>query len=170
MRLYGFRPFEERGIARPILNELAHWGFDGDLGRRADVVDQDDGRVIRRVGWIRCLRCSRPHWSDDVVAIRLCWCCGGLGSDPVGPKLDSILDIRQRSPRPERAQPGLAREARRLPVRGRGRRMPLTSQQPSQGRPSREHARRTMACASSALRQSFSVNPGRVMARDPVLG
>lgn len=105
------KSFEERCIARPLANELAHWAFDGDLARRVAVVDQDTGATVRRVGWLRCLRCARPTFSEDVVRVRLCWCCGGLGSDPVGPKLSTMLDIRQRQPsdsrsgRPNHARP-----------------------------------------------------------------
>jgi hypothetical protein len=103
--------FEARAIGRPV-EEPRAWDFDGDLLRRADVVDRnyDPPRVLRRVGWRRCMRCARPQFSQDVVAIRLCWNCGGLGSLPVGPKHDdSMLDIRQRC---QEREPSDSRSAR----------------------------------------------------------
>jgi hypothetical protein len=78
--------FEERRVGRDI-EEPAPWPFDGDLVRRKPVINPnfDPPRVVRRVGWLRCLRCRRPHFSDDVVGARLCLHCGGLGGLPVGP-------------------------------------------------------------------------------------
>lgn len=53
------------------------WDFDN-CARREPVLDADHipPRVVRRVGWNRCLRCRRPFFSDDVVRLRL---CDGLG-------------------------------------------------------------------------------------------
>lgn len=49
------------------------WDFDGCL-RRGEVLDHDHHppRVVRRVGWQRCMRCRQPFWSEDVVRLRLC--------------------------------------------------------------------------------------------------
>ncbi len=49
------------------------WQFDGGL-RREPVLDLDchPPRVVRRVGWQRCMRCRQPFWSDDVIRLRLC--------------------------------------------------------------------------------------------------
>ena len=55
------------------------WSYDGCL-RREPVLDHDvtPPRMVRRVGWQRCMRCRRPFWSDDVVRLRLC-VSGGAG-------------------------------------------------------------------------------------------
>lgn len=68
------------------LIEPERWPFSGDLSRRADVLDPNVSppRVVRRVGYTRCLCCSRPHFSEDVVRARLCVECGGAGGWPVG--------------------------------------------------------------------------------------
>lgn len=49
------------------------WDFDG-CARREPVLDHDyhPPRVVRRVGWQRCMSCRRPFWSDDAVRLRLC--------------------------------------------------------------------------------------------------
>jgi hypothetical protein len=48
------------------------WPFDGCV-RREPVVDIDyPPRVVRKVGWHRCMRCARPFFSEDVVRQRLC--------------------------------------------------------------------------------------------------
>lgn len=54
------------------------WPFDGCV-RRGNVLDHDHNppRVVRRVGWQRCIRCREPFWSADVVRLRLC--SAGLG-------------------------------------------------------------------------------------------
>lgn len=84
-----FGSFDDRQIARPLV-EPARWPFSGDLSRRAEVLDPDcePPRVVRRVGYLRCLCCRRPHWSEDVARIRLCEECGGLGGTPVGARPD----------------------------------------------------------------------------------
>lgn len=41
-------------------------------------------RLVRRVGYLRCMRCQRPTFSEDVVGIRICFKCGGEGSVPIG--------------------------------------------------------------------------------------
>lgn len=68
------------------LVEPERWPFDGDLTRRAPVLDPNmqPPRIVRRVGWLRCMLCSRPHFSEDVVGIRICFECGGSGSAPIG--------------------------------------------------------------------------------------
>lgn len=74
-----------------LLVEPERWIFDGGA-RRAPVLDPNftPPRVVRRVGWLKCMRCQRFHFSDDVVGIRICFDCGGSGSVPVG--LISDLD------------------------------------------------------------------------------
>ncbi|MBQ1499211.1 MAG: hypothetical protein IIZ38_12930 [Sphingomonas sp.] len=49
------------------------WEFDGCL-RREPVVDADASppRVVRKMGWHRCLKCRRPFFSEDVLRLRLC--------------------------------------------------------------------------------------------------
>lgn len=67
------------------LIEPKPWPFDGGT-RRAAVLDPNEQppRVVRRVGWSRCLCCGRHHFSSDVVKVRLCAACGGLGGAPRG--------------------------------------------------------------------------------------
>lgn len=74
-------------IARPLI-EPERWPFSGDLSRRADVLDPNVSppRVVRRVGYTRCMCCGRPHFSPDVLRARLCVECGGAGGWPVGPR------------------------------------------------------------------------------------
>ena len=75
---------EDRAIARPLV-EPERWPNDGGA-RRASVMDLnfDPPRIVRRVGWLRCMCCSRFTFSDDVVRVRLCEECGGLGGPPAG--------------------------------------------------------------------------------------
>lgn len=75
---------EDRAIARALI-EPGPWPFDGGA-RRANVIDPNEQppRVVRRVGWSRCLCCGRPHFSPDVVGVRLCSACGGAGGVPRG--------------------------------------------------------------------------------------
>lgn len=92
------RPAAMVRVCAPMV-EPDRWEFDGDMSRRVPVLDHnyDPPLVVRRVGWRRCLRCRRPMFSEDVVAIRSCWHCGGLGSDPHGrrlPGLEYQHDIR----------------------------------------------------------------------------
>ncbi len=67
------------------LVEPDRWEFDG-CARRAPVVDTnfDPPRLVRRVGWVMCMCCSRPHFSPDVARARMCVECGGAGGWPVG--------------------------------------------------------------------------------------
>lgn len=78
------------------LAEPERWPFDGDLTRRSPVLDPNTQppRIVRRVGWLRCMLCSRPHFSEDVVGIRICFECGGSGSIPIG----HISNLPARSP------------------------------------------------------------------------
>jgi hypothetical protein len=71
-------------VAKAII-EPAYWAFDSGA-RRANVLDPnfDPPRVIRRVGWVKCMRCQRFHFSGNVVSVRLCSLCGGAGGWPVG--------------------------------------------------------------------------------------
>lgn len=73
---------EDRRIARPLA-EPARWPCDGGA-RRAPVLDLNEGppKVVRRVGWVRCMCCSRFTFSEDVVRVRMCEECGGLGGPP----------------------------------------------------------------------------------------
>lgn len=82
------KTFEERMVGRP-LTEPDHWPYDGGA-RRVPVMDPnfDPPRLVRRVGWLRCMRCGRPHFSEDVTRIRLCCACGGSGGLPIGVTLD----------------------------------------------------------------------------------
>jgi len=64
--------------ARPKANwhgfvEPAQWPDDGGLRREA-VLDMDHNppRVVRHVGWQRCITCRSPFFSEDVLALRLC--------------------------------------------------------------------------------------------------
>lgn len=49
------------------------WAYDGGVRREA-VLDADHNppRVVRRVGWQRCIGCGEPFWSEDVIRLRLC--------------------------------------------------------------------------------------------------
>lgn len=75
---------EDCTLAKPLI-EPTFWAFDGGASRAA-VLDpnEEPPRVVRRVGWVRCMLCRRFHFSGDVVAVRLCSACGGLGGAPRG--------------------------------------------------------------------------------------
>ena len=72
---YGSGP--ERGFSEP-----RPWAWDGGK-RREPVLDMDRRPpvAVRRVGWQCCMRCTRPFFSADVVAIRLCNRCKGVGCE-----------------------------------------------------------------------------------------
>ena len=58
----------EDGFSIPM-----QWTFDGDLKRKAPVLDvENENRVVRFVGWRRCLICRSPFWSLDVKRIHIC--------------------------------------------------------------------------------------------------
>lgn len=73
--------FEERQIAKPLI-EPKQWPFDGGV-RRAQVLNPNFNppRVIRKIGWLRCMACRRYHFSQDVARVRICGLCGGNGGD-----------------------------------------------------------------------------------------
>ncbi|MDV6873280.1 hypothetical protein FA568_00590 [Pseudomonas aeruginosa] len=75
---------EDRRIAKAFI-EPERWPNDGGA-RRAPVMDPnfDPPKVVRQVGWVKCMCCSRFHFSDDVTRARLCTRCSGLGGWPVG--------------------------------------------------------------------------------------
>lgn len=83
--------FEDRLVGRPLA-EPERWPYDGGA-RRAPVMDPnfDPPRLVRRVGWLRCMTCGRPHFSEDVARVRLCCTCGGLGGLPIGADPDGDL-------------------------------------------------------------------------------
>jgi hypothetical protein len=58
------------------------WDYDGCLRREA-VIDADASppRVVRRVGWQRCMKCRRPFFSEDVLGQRLCTGTDGCRGD-----------------------------------------------------------------------------------------
>lgn len=45
--------------------------------RREPVLDLNfhPPRLVRYVGWRRCLACPKYFWSSDVIRVRLCDCC-----------------------------------------------------------------------------------------------
>ncbi len=100
--------FEERRVGRDI-EEPAPWPFDGDLTRRRPVVNPnfEPPRVMRRVGWLRCLLCRRPHFSGDVVQVRICLRCGGLGGEPFGPAPVASVPTHARRSNPHKYTPRL---------------------------------------------------------------
>jgi hypothetical protein len=53
--------------------EPERWPFD-DCKRREAVLDTyyNPPRMVRRVGWQRCMVCGSPFFSEDVVKLRLC--------------------------------------------------------------------------------------------------
>jgi hypothetical protein len=71
----------ERKVGREIV-EPSQWPHDGGV-RRVPVMDPnfDPPRLVRRVGWVRCLCCGEPHFSPDVTRVRLCWECKTDDSD-----------------------------------------------------------------------------------------
>jgi hypothetical protein len=75
---------EDCEVAKPLV-EPTRWALDGGV-RRANVIDPtvQPPRVVRTVGWRRCMCCGRFHFSDDVCRARLCLNCGGTGGLPVG--------------------------------------------------------------------------------------
>ena len=56
------------------------WPYD-ECKRREMVFDIEirPPRVVRRVGWHRCMKCRRPFFSEDVIRLRLCGGCRGDG-------------------------------------------------------------------------------------------
>jgi hypothetical protein len=56
------------------------WPDDGGV-RREPVLDADHNppRVVRQVGWRRCIRCRSSFWSEDVQRLYMCDGCKGEG-------------------------------------------------------------------------------------------
>lgn len=75
-------PLRMSGQAAAIgIIEPDPWPFDGCV-RREPVLDEDNPpRVVRKVGWHRCLKCRRPFFSEDVVRLRLCSGADGCRGD-----------------------------------------------------------------------------------------
>lgn len=58
--------------------EPKQWDYDG--GERREPVldiDHNPARVVRKVGWRNCMACTNPFFSEDVVALRICYYCKG---------------------------------------------------------------------------------------------
>jgi len=70
-RAVPFSRKEGQGFSEP-----RQWPFDGGVRREA-IIDHDltPPRVIRRIGWHKCMRCRRPFFSQDVIKHRLCFEC-----------------------------------------------------------------------------------------------
>ena len=67
--------------ARPKANHFGFiepepWACDGGTRREA-VIDMDHNppRLVRHVGWQRCIACRSQFFSEDVIAVRLCGKC-----------------------------------------------------------------------------------------------
>jgi hypothetical protein len=71
-----------RGQAAAIgIIEPDPWPFD-ECRRREPVLDEDNpARVVRKVGWHRCMKCRRPFFSEDVLRLRLCSGAQGCRGD-----------------------------------------------------------------------------------------
>ncbi len=67
------RTTSELGISEP-----QPWDYDGCIRREMvfDIVLVPP-RVVRKVGWHRCLKCRRPFFSEDVLRLRMCQPCRG---------------------------------------------------------------------------------------------
>jgi hypothetical protein len=58
--------------------EPDRWDYDGCV-RLEPVMDTDyPPRVVRKIGWQRCLKCGRPFFSEDVIGQRLCSASSGM--------------------------------------------------------------------------------------------
>lgn len=54
------------------------WPDDGGQRReRVLDVDHNPPRVVRVVGWHRCMSCRKPFWSEDTRRVRMCDRCKG---------------------------------------------------------------------------------------------
>lgn len=58
------------------IKEPASWPPDNGV-RREPVIDRNfrPPRVVRYVGYVRCMKCSRWHFSPNVVSVRICSAC-----------------------------------------------------------------------------------------------
>jgi hypothetical protein len=70
----------EMGVAKEIVEPPA-WKYDDGPTRRVPVVDPNDGRVIRHVGWRKCLSCDKNHFTRDVIRLRICESCKTYKTD-----------------------------------------------------------------------------------------
>lgn len=77
---FAFRKTEGADMQGMI--EPKRWDYDGCV-RREPVLDADTSppRVVRKVGWQRCLKCRRPFFSEDVLRLRLCSGADGCRED-----------------------------------------------------------------------------------------
>jgi hypothetical protein len=64
-------------LAKPIIEPQAWLNDNG--ARREPVIDHNDQppRVVRLVGWRKCISCVKFFFSRDVCGIRICDCCKG---------------------------------------------------------------------------------------------
>jgi len=64
-------PLRMRGQAAATgIIEPDPWRFDG-CERREPVTDEDNpSRMVRKVGWHRCMKCRRPFFSEDVLRLQ----------------------------------------------------------------------------------------------------
>lgn len=70
------------GVDLQGMIETQRWEYDGGV-RREPVLDADarPPRVVRKVGWQRCMKCRRPFFSEDVLRLRLCSGADGCRED-----------------------------------------------------------------------------------------
>lgn len=62
--------------------EPKRWDYDGCVRREAVLdADMSPPRVVRKVGWQRCMKCRRPFFSEDVLRLRLCEGAQGCRGD-----------------------------------------------------------------------------------------
>ncbi len=70
------------GIGK-VIDEPLQWQFvEGDT-RREPVLDHnfEPPRVVRYVGYRKCMSCPKYFFSLDVVRMRMCECCKSYKSD-----------------------------------------------------------------------------------------
>jgi hypothetical protein len=82
----------ERACLGRDINEPRVWDFDDDMTRREPVIDPNYNppRIVRHVGYRRCMCCSRPFFSSDVAKIRLCSPCKAPAQMFVPPKKEAL--------------------------------------------------------------------------------
>lgn len=62
-------------------SEPKEWDWDGGKRREPELdMDYNPPRVVRSVGWRCCMRCAKPFFSSDVLAIRICDGCKGAST------------------------------------------------------------------------------------------
>lgn len=66
-------------------SEPKGWAWDGGK-RREPVLDTDfhPPHVVRHVGWRTCLKCAKPFFSVDVLAVCICDGCKGASTANLG--------------------------------------------------------------------------------------